>query len=91
MSSPGIREDVAALYAVSDAVVVFDDELFLDFTAFKALVVDVINRGNTNPGYLLECLGGGRSPVPENSGETCEAIMGSNYGKWHKIFADAIH
>ncbi len=27
----------------------------------------------------------------ENSGETCEAIMGSNYGKWHKIFADAIH
>ena len=74
---PGIREAVAALYAVSDAVVVFDEELFSDLTAFKSRVRDVINRGNTNPGYLLECLGGRRSP---GSGKLRRNLR-SNYGE----------
>ena len=60
---PGIRENVAALYAASDAVIVFDEELFPDLTAFKAFVTDVINRGNANPGYLLEFVKRHRSAI----------------------------
>lgn len=60
---PGIKKQVDKLYAASDAVVVFDEELFTDFTSFKAFVEDVINRGNTNPGFLWEFVKRHRSTI----------------------------
>uniref|UniRef100_UPI00386CB044 DUF6273 domain-containing protein n=1 Tax=Succinimonas sp. TaxID=1936151 RepID=UPI00386CB044 len=53
-SFPGIKTNVAALYAANDAVIVFDEEMFPDLPAFKAFVTETLNRGQNDPGYLLE-------------------------------------
>ena len=53
---PGIKKNVAALYASRDAVIVFDEEIFSDIEAFKAFVTETLNRGRNDPGYLLEFL-----------------------------------
>ncbi|WP_019001943.1 protein kinase domain-containing protein [Succinimonas amylolytica] len=60
---PGIRKSVADLYAANDAVIVFDEELFPDLPAFKAFVTETLNRGSTNPGYLLEFVKRHRSTI----------------------------
>ncbi len=63
---PDIRENVAALYAANDAVIVFDEEIFPDlaaFKAFKAFVTDALNRGNRYSGYLLEFVKRHRSAI----------------------------
>ncbi|MEE3423854.1 MAG: DUF6273 domain-containing protein, partial [Succinimonas sp.] len=60
---PGIKENVAALYAANDAVIVFDEELFPDLAAFKAFVADTLNRGSSDPGYLLEFVKRHRSTI----------------------------
>ena len=51
---PSIKENIAALYAANDAVIVFDEEMFPDIAAFKAFVTETLNRGQNDPGYLLE-------------------------------------
>ncbi len=51
---PMINEHITSLYAANDAVIVFDEEMFPDLLAFKDFVTDTINRGTTDPCYLLE-------------------------------------
>ena len=60
---PGIRKSVADLYAANNAVIVFDEELFPDLPAFKAFVTETLNRGSTNPCYLLEFVKRHRSAI----------------------------
>ncbi|MEE3423199.1 MAG: DUF6273 domain-containing protein [Succinimonas sp.] len=50
---PGIKTNIAALYAANDAVIVFDEEMFPDLAAFKAFVTETLNRGRNDSGYLL--------------------------------------
>ncbi len=60
---PVIKENVDALYAANDAVIVFDEEMFPDLLAFKAFITAAINRGNTDPGYFLEFVKRHRSTI----------------------------
>ena len=62
-SFPGIKTNVAALYDANDAVIVFDEEMFPDIAAFKAFVTETLNRGQNDPGYLLEFVKRHRSAI----------------------------
>ena len=64
-SFPGIKTNVAALYAANDAVIVFDEEMFPDLAAFKAFVTETLNRGQNDPGYLLEFVKRHRSAIDD--------------------------
>ena len=60
---PGIKTNIVALYDAKDAVIVFDEELFPDLAAFKAFVTETLNRGQNDPGYLLEFVKRHRSAI----------------------------
>uniref|UniRef100_UPI003866603C DUF6273 domain-containing protein n=1 Tax=Succinimonas sp. TaxID=1936151 RepID=UPI003866603C len=60
---PSIKENIAALYAANDAVIVFDEEMFPDLPAFKSFVTDTLIRGQNDPGYLLEFVKRHRSAI----------------------------
>ncbi|WP_274968803.1 protein kinase domain-containing protein [Succinimonas amylolytica] len=64
-SFPGIKKNVAALYAANDTVIVFDEEMFPDLPAFKAFVTETLNRGQNDPGYLLEFVKRHRSAIDD--------------------------
>ncbi len=62
---PGIKTNIAALYDANDAVIVFDEEMFPDLAAFKAFVTEILNRGQNDPGYLLEFVKRHRSAIDD--------------------------
>ncbi|WP_157617895.1 protein kinase domain-containing protein [Succinimonas amylolytica] len=62
---PGIKTNIAALYDANDAVIVFDEEMFPDLPAFKSFVTDTLNRGQNDPGYLLEFVKRHRCAIDE--------------------------
>ncbi|MBQ3683757.1 MAG: protein kinase [Succinimonas sp.] len=62
---PGIKKNVAALYAANDAVIVFDEEMFPDLPAFKAFVTETLNHGQNDPGYILEFVKRHRSAIDD--------------------------
>ncbi|WP_406547692.1 DUF6273 domain-containing protein, partial [Succinimonas sp.] len=61
----GIKTNIAALYAANDAVIVFDEEMFPDIAAFKPFVTETLNRGQNDPGYLLEFVKRHRSTIDD--------------------------